>query len=270
MKTLIATALIMASSASYGHDNSFSSESCNLNLNGGININAQEITFSKDKSPLYSITENDTLLINGEKIVLTVHQESLLHDYSTRIRNVVPEVKSIALDAIDLAIDGVNLAFNELLGEENISSAELTSQLTTIRGEVDAEFTRHENFYIDEEGFSGNDFFGENFEQRVESAVESTIKNSLGSLMIAVGQEMLFSGGDMKAFESKMEDFGEIIEHEMKTRSAGLERRGEALCQSIIMIDKMEEQLKESIDEIANFDLITASAKYSIANSKLM
>jgi hypothetical protein len=41
MKTLIATALIMASSASYAHDNSFSSESCNLDLNGGINIIAQ-------------------------------------------------------------------------------------------------------------------------------------------------------------------------------------------------------------------------------------
>ena len=270
MKTLIATALIMASSASYAHDNSFSSESCNLDLNGGININAQEITFSRDKTPLYSITENDTLLINGEKIALTAHQETLLRDYSTHIRNVVPEVRSIALDAIDLAIDGVNLAFNELLGEGNQASAELTSQLTTIRDEVDAEFTQHENFYIDEEGFSGKDFFGENFEQRIESAVESTIKNALGSLMIAIGQEMLFSGGDMKDFESKMKNVGELIEHEMKTRSAGLEKRGDALCRSIIVIDKMEEQLKESIDEIANYDLITASAKNSVANSKLM
>ncbi|TWX73388.1 DUF2884 family protein [Colwellia sp. C1TZA3] len=270
MKTLIATVLIMASSTSYGHDNSFSSESCHVDLNGGINIKAKEITFSKDKLPLYSITSNDTLLINGEEIALTAHQQSLLHNYSTHIRNVVPEVKSIALGAIDLAIDGVNLAFNELLGEGNKASAELTTQLTSIRGEVDAEFTRHENFYIDEEGFSGKDFFGENFEQKIESAVESTIKNALGSLMIAVGQEMLFSGGDMNAFESKMENFGELIEHEMETRSARLEKRGEALCRSIIVIDKMEEQLKESIDEITDYDLITASKKNSIANSKLM
>ena len=47
MKTLIATALIMASSASYAHENSFSSDSCQVDLNGGININAREITFSK-------------------------------------------------------------------------------------------------------------------------------------------------------------------------------------------------------------------------------
>lgn len=261
MKTLIATALIMASSASFAHDNSFSSESCNVDLNGGININAQEITFSKDKSPLYTITNNDTLRVNGEEIDLTTHQQSLLRDYSTSIRKVVPEVKSIALDAIDLAIEGVNLAFNELLGTGNNVSAELTTHLTTIRSEVDAEFGKHKDFYIDEEGFSGKDFFGEDFEQRIESAVESTVQNSLGSLMIAVGQELLFSGGDMDAFETKMENFGELIEHEMETRAEGLEKRGDALCQSIIAIDEMEEQLKNSIDELASYNLITASKK---------
>ena len=29
--------------------------------------------------------------------------------------------------------------------------------------------------------------------------------------MIAVGQEMLFSGGDMDAFETRMENFGQHI-----------------------------------------------------------
>tara|TARA_R110000737_G_scaffold132041_2_gene163708 strand:- start:194 stop:997 length:804 start_codon:yes stop_codon:yes gene_type:complete len=263
MKTLIATALIMASSVSFAHDNSFSSESCNVDLNGGININAEEITFSKNKSPLYTITNNETLLVKGEEVYLTAQQQKLLGKYSSSIRGVVPEVKSIALDAIDLAIDGVNLAFNELLGAGNNVSSELTIQLTTIRAEVDAEFDKQNNFYIDENGFSGKDFFGEDFEQRIESAVESTIKNSLGSLMIALGQEMLFSGGDMNAFESKMENFGELIEHEMEARGKGIEKRGEALCQSIIAIDEMEEQLKASIDELASYNFITANKKNS-------
>ena len=261
MKTLIATALIMASSVSFAHENSFTTDSCNVDLNGGININAKEITFSKEKSPIYIISSNNTLQVNGKAIALSARQQSLLRDYSTSIRDVVPEVRSIALDAIDLAIDGVNLAFNELLGAGNNVSAELTTHLTTIRGEVDAEFAKHKDFYIDEEGFSGKDFFGEDFEQRIESAVESTVKNSLGSLMIAVGQELLFSGGDMDAFESKMENFGELIEHEMETRAEGLEKRGDALCQSIIAIDEMEEQLKSTIDELADYNFITASKK---------
>ena len=263
MKTLIATALMMASTLTYAHDNSFSSEACNVDLNGGINISDTEIVFSKNKSSLYTIANNDTLLIKGKEVTLTSHQKSLLRDYSSHIRDVVPEVKSIALDAIDLAIDGVNLAFNELLGEGNNVSSDLTTQLISIRGEVNAEFNNQNSFYIDEEGFSGKDFFGDDFEQRIESAVESTIKNSLGTLMIAVGQEILFSGGDMEAFETKMDNFGELIGNEMETRSESIEKRGEALCQSIIVIDEMEEQLRNSINEIADYDFITASIKTS-------
>ena len=263
MKTLIATALIMASSVSYAHDNSFSSESCNVDLTGGVSITAEKITFSKNKLPLYTISNNDVLLIDGEEVALTASQRSLLHEYSTNIRGVVPEVKVIALEAIDLAIDGVNLAFNELLGEGNNVSSDLTTQLTSIRAEVNAEFDGSKDFYIDEDGFAGEDFFGEDFEQRIESAVEATIQNSLGSLMIAVGQQMLYSGGDMDAFGSKMEQFGQQIEHEMEARGAGLEKRGEALCQSMIVIDNLEEQLKASIDELADYNVITASKKTS-------
>jgi hypothetical protein len=263
MKTLIATALIIASSTSYAHDSSFSSDSCDVDLNGGIKINAKEITFSKNKSPLYSIIDNDTLIVNGHEVDLTSSQQSLLTEYSTSIRDVVPEVKTIALDAIDLAIDGVNLAFNELLGEENDVSADLITQLTSIRTEVDSEFDGSKDFYIDEDGFAGDDFFGEDFEQRIETAVESTIQNSIGSIMIAVGQEMLFSGGNMDAFETRMENFGQQIEHEMESRGVGLEKRAESLCRSVILIDEMEEQLKDEIDEISDFNFITASQKSS-------
>lgn len=259
MKTLIATALILASSTSYAHENSFSSESCNVDLNGGISINAKKITFSKNKSPLYSIVNNDTLIINGEQVGLTSSQQSLLTDYSTSIRDVVPEVKNIALDAIDLAIDGVNLAFNELLGEGNDVSADLTEKLTTIRTEVDSEFDGSKDFYIDENGFAGDDFFGEDFEKRIEKAVESTVQNSIGSLMIAVGQEMLFSGGNMDAFETRMEKFGQQIEHEMEFRGESLKKRGEALCESVVTIDEMEEQLKAEVNELSSFNFITAS-----------
>ena len=216
---LIASTLIMVSSTSFAHDTSFSNDSCNLDLNGGININAQQITFSKNKKPLYSIVDNDTLIINGDEVDLTSKQQALLTQYSTSIRDVVPEVKSVALNAIDLAIDGVNLAFNELLGNGNNVSSNLTTHLNTIKTEVNKEFDTSKDFYIDEDGFGSDDFFGEDFEQRIETAVESTIQNSIGTLMIAIGQEMLFSGGNMDTFETRMESFGQRIEHEMEELS---------------------------------------------------
>jgi len=259
MKTLIATALILASSSSFASNASFTNDSCDADISGGIKITPTAIEFSKNKKQLYKIVENEMLFVNGEEIDLSRSQQSLITDYSTSIRAAIPEVKDIALDAIDLASDGVNLAFNELLGEGNDVTAEITAQLAEIRKEVDKGFTDDKEIYFDEDGFSGEDFFDEDFEKRIENAVETTVQNSIGSLMIAVGQQMLFSGGDMDAFETRMENFGEKMEHEMEARGEAIEKRGEALCQSVIAIDALEDQLTNEITELEDFNLLTTT-----------
>jgi len=256
MKTLIATALLLATSSSFASNASFTNDSCDADISGGIKITPTAIEFSKNKKQLYKIVDNEVLYVNDEQIDLTNSQQSLITEYSTSIRAAVPEVKDIALDAIDLASDGVNLAFNELLGEGNDISTEITAQLSEIRKEVNEGFTSDKEIYFDEEGFSGEDFFDEDFEKRIESAVETTVQNSIGSLMIAVGQQMLFSGGDMDTFETKMENFGDKIEKEMESRGEEIEKRGEALCQSVVAIDDLEDELTDQITELADFNIL--------------
>ncbi len=263
MKKILATVLLVATSGAYAHNTSFNNNSCNVELSGGIKINKDFIEISKNEEPLYKITNNETLTIDGTEISLSASQRSLISEYSTSIRAVLPEVKEIATDAIALATDGVNLAFNELLGEGNDVGAEITAHLAEIRTEIDNKFVENKEFYIDENGFSGEEFFGEDFEQRMESAIEETIKNSMGSLMIAVGQEMLFSGGDMDAFGTRMEDFGQKIEHEIETRAEQLETRAESLCHSAIAIDALENQLQLNIVELESFDILTANNEQS-------
>jgi hypothetical protein len=266
MKTLIATALILASTNSLASDASFTNNSCNADISGGIKITSVAIAFSKNKKQLYKIVHNEMLFVDGEQIGLSQSQQSLIADYSKSIRAAVPEVKNIALDAIELARDGVNLAFNELLGEGNDISAEITAQLSEIRKEVDEGFTNDNDIYFDEDGFSGDNFFNEGFEQRIEDAVETTVQNSVGSLLIAVGQQILFSGGDMDTFEARMENFGERIEREMESRGEEIEKRGEALCQSVVEIDALEDQLTNDIEALAGFNLLTTN--HSSKNDK--
>ena len=266
MKTLIATALILASTSSFASNVSFTNDSCDVDISGEIKITSTAIDFSKNKKPLYKIVDNEILYVDGLQINLSHSQQSLVTDYSNSIRATLPEVKDIALDAIDLASDGVNLAFNELLGEGNDISAEITAQLSEIRNEVDEGFTQGNEISFDEDGFSGDEFFNEGFEKRIESAVESTVQNSIGSLLIAVGQQMLFSGGDMDTFETRMENFGERIEQEMESRGEAIEKRGEALCQSVVAIDALEDQLTQDIDELEYFNMLATSI--SSKNSK--
>ena len=76
---------------------------------------------------------------------------------------------------------------------------------------------------------------------------------------------MLFSGGDMDTFETRMESFGERIEREMESRGEEIEKRGEALCQSVVAIDALEDQLTQDIDELEDFNML--STQISSKNS---
>lgn len=261
MKTLLATAILLSTTTAFAHDTNISTDACNVELNAGLKINKNLIEFTKNNKPLYQIIENKNLIIDGQNIALNSNQQAMITTYSTSIRAVVPEVKAIATDAMDLAIEGANLAFTELLGEGNDLGRELTTSLREIRDEVDQKFDSEKEIYIDENGEVSEDFLGEEFEQRIENIVEQTVQNSIGSLLIAVGQELLFSGGDMEAFETRMENFGEQIEHEMESRGEEIEKRGEALCHSVLKIDQLEEQLKMNITEMADFDVLSTDIK---------
>lgn len=258
----IATSLIVPSV--YAHD------VCDIELEAGIKISKQNIEFiDNSKNTLYKIINNETLIVDGQVIELNANQQSTVTEYSKSIRDVVPEVKSIALDAIELASDGVNMAFNELLGDGNQLGAEITAELAIIHQQIDTHFSVENGFYIDENGIEGDEIFGEDFEQRIEAVVEKAVQNSMGSLLIAVGQQMLFSGGDMDAFETRMENFGEKIEHEMETRAVEFEKRGEVLCGSIVEIDKLESELQATISELSTINVISARQVVEAHNDEI-
>lgn len=257
---VLAPLSLLASSSVFAHD------SCNIELDAGIKISKQAIEFfqgdEEDRTSLYKIVNNETLYVNGKQISLTSGQQSLVTEYSTSIRAVVPEVKNIALEGIDLAVDGVNLAFNELLGEGNSVGEDLTFELGKLRKELDARFSTDGGFYIDENGMDIDEVFGEEFETRIEQVVEEAVMHSMGSILVAVGQELLFSGGDMDSFETRMESFGHQIEHEMETRAEEIEEKAQELCHSVVKIDQLEEQLKAEISELEDFDILVVDNDY--------
>jgi hypothetical protein len=256
MKTLLASAILLATSSAYAHD------SCDVELDMGLNINKNAIEFLGDNDKVrYQIINNETLIIDGEALSLNASQQSLVTDYSDSIRAVLPEVKSIAFEGIDLASDGVNMAFNELLGQNNSVGAELTQELSNIREELEQRFSEDNTFHINNEGIDSDDFFGEEFEERIESVVESAIMKSMGSILVAVGQEMLFSSGDKDTFETRMENFGAQIENEMESRANTIKQKADALCYSILNIDLLEEQLKAEVSELASYNMVTVNMK---------
>lgn len=255
MKAIIAGAVLLSTGA-MAHDTHFSTDSCDVDLNAGFSIKNNVITMTKHDKAIYKIVDGRTLIINSETIALNAAQQEAVSQYAAEIKALIPEVKGIATDAIELASEGVSIAFDELLGEDNKVGNDLSSELYSLKQELDERFDVN-NFTIEEDGTVQGDFLSEDFEQRIESIVEKTVENSMGTLLIAVGQELLLAGGDMDAFEHKMEKFGEQIEYEMESRANVIEQRGEKLCYSIEKIDLLEEKLKSIIPEMPKVNVVS-------------
>lgn len=248
MKTVIASALLLASSGAYAHN------SCDAELQGGLKIAENSIEFYQDEVLVYQINDQSTLWVDGKKVNLTSAQQALVEDYSTRIHAMVPEVKNIVMDGIDLATDGINLAFTELMGEGSQIAADLNTELETIRTEINAKFASQEGIYINHDG---EDFLGDDFEQRIEQAVEKTMTQSIGSLLVMVGKEMMLSGGDADAFERRMEEFSQTIEAEVEKRAAAIEGRADDICRAVAKIDEVEDAMRQQIEALRDYDMVT-------------
>ena len=81
------------------------------------------------------------------------------------------------------------------------------------------------------------------------------------------GKEIISSGGDMKAFEARMERFGQEMETQMNAKATELEARGASLCRAAIEVNAIEDQLRSAVPDIRALDLIrlnTAESHQSV------
>jgi len=260
MKILL-MGLALVSSISFADDSSNYSDSCKIDLNGSVSISQSDIEFVKHDNSVYKIIDDRFLVINDKEVQLTEHQQELITQFSTDIRALIPKAKNVATDALDLASEGVNLVFNELLGENNTAVKDLSSHLEEINQEIEMSFSTNQTIHFNENGFVNHSLFGKEFEERIKSVVEQTIKNSFGSVIVAVGWELFFSGGEIEAFETRMDRFGKKIEHEMEVRSQRIEKKAHILCEDLMKIDTLEEVMRNEVSELAKFNMLSTLGK---------
>lgn len=265
-KTLIAITIlsVFISKGLYAHN------ACDVELEAGLTINEAKIEFfeSEHKDNIYyAIDIDNNLTVEGEKIDLNDSQQNLVNQYNSEIREIVPQVRSIAIEGVDLALDGVSLAFDELLGEGNQVGGELIQELSVLREEVGERFTIEHGFTIGENGLEDDELFGEEIEERIESAVEKAVMGSMGSLLVALGQEMMFSDGNSDAFETKMETFGQNIETEMELRAEKIEHKANNLCIAALKIDQLEEIMRTNIPPLSDINILTVKQNSHCGNN---
>jgi hypothetical protein len=251
MRNLILAAVLLCGA------NQVSANQCNVEIDGNLQLENAVLSIKISDSSNVVIDQNKNIFVDGEQIVLTAQQQLWVNSYYDGIYAAVPEVAGIAKDAIALASDAVNQAFGQLLGKDHDALVALSTKIEEIGEDIQHNFYAPDgSIRIHSEQFKDGDVFSKQWQHKFEQAVEALVTESIGGLMVAVGTEMIFSGGDMDAFEQRMEKFGRDIEAKVEYQSAAIEAKAKALCATLASIDYAENKLQLNIAQLAGLDVL--------------
>ena len=250
-------------------------ESCHIKLDAGLTLTVSALEFfnttkgsDNNKKTLYKIQDDQRLIVHEKEVSLTGPQQRLVTQYARSIRAMVPQIKTVATEGVDLALEGVNLVFDDLLGEGNSAGAELTRELSTLRDEAIMRFTPEYGITIDENALenkvvTAEKMLGKKFKQRVELVMEKAVVNAMGNLVVVMGQEMLLSGKQGRSFEARIKSFRERAANEKQIRTKQIKQKADALCVPVVNIAQLEDRLQTNISSLKNLNVLSAQLKNS-------
>ena len=257
-KLLLSVALTstLMSGHAFAHDSSFQNNSCDMELDGHIQYYQGDLTVQMDNGLVMTIDSHHNMTIDGESVSLDSEQQRWVSEYYNNIDIAIPMTLNIASEGLQIANVAVSEVFTELLGGDQMGDdfRELFDSLET---KLNTSFYDDAgNIRVDSTKFDEPGWFDESWEQEFEAQIESLISESMGRILIAVGTQMLWEGGDMSEFEQKMERWGEDLEYRLESQAAALEEKGDALCKVLKKADYAEGKMQASISGLDDLNLL--------------
>ncbi|ATC96278.1 DUF2884 family protein [Pseudoalteromonas tunicata] len=263
MKSIILLSSVLLAAPAMAHSNnhklSFSSDTCNVELQQTLRITPLTLEIENTQHQIMLIDEQGNLTLDGQNIAISNSQQKMLTEYASGLRSHMPQVAEIALEGVKIAgvaIDEISQAF----GLKHMDG--MTNLMDEVSVRINDGFYQNGTFVIDQAQFDAiGDNLGEEFDQKIDKAMEEAVMNSVGSLLISLGSELIGAGGNMDEFENRMEKMAEQIEQKVELQANELEKKADALCGSIEQLAQVEHQLQQSLPELKNYDLFVANHK---------
>jgi len=234
---------------------------CSVSLNYGVIINPSHIRIIDGSVTVMQVNGAAQLFIAGREIPLSTQQQQLMTDFSVGIRQQIPEIVSIAIESVDIGLKAVNKVIGGLTGENSASQQKIQTKFDELKWHMRARFNQSaNNYYIAPQDL---DDFDNIFTGEFEAEIEEIIENSVGTILLAVGEAMitdLDSDRNLEqritTFDERMNNIGKGLELEMSESAEVLEDKAVKFCLKMSELNKIEEQLILSIPAFSHLNII--------------
>jgi len=238
---------------------SVSAQQCDIHFNYGVVINPDHVRILQKSQTHVQINNDNQLFIRGREIPLNHQQMDLLTIYSQGIRKQIPEIVSIAIEGVDIGLKAVNKVIAGLTGENSAAHQKIQERFDEMQYRLRERFNHSDkNYYIGPQDFDDfDDIFAGEFEQEIESI----ITESIGTILMAVGEAMTNneeqnSEQRVDAFDQRIRGMEKDLKLEVDPRALEIKLKVTQFCTSLKKLDQLENELQESIEQLSHFDLI--------------
>ncbi|WOX04352.1 DUF2884 family protein [Microbulbifer pacificus] len=229
--------------------------SCNVDIHQQITVGRDfmETRDEDDNQPLFAYHAPDQLAVGDTGLILDRRQQELMQSYQQGLHTAGRQVSEIAVEAMDIAMNGVGIALAVLAGPDSADTQEFLQSSEALREKLLAQTKKQGDVYTFGSPWV-DDVFGETFERELEPQIEKLAAKSAGNIAWHA-MKAVFTGG--ASIERDAEAAAEAAEAEVEKKAERLEARADALCLQLQALDELEVKLHQAIPALQGMELIT-------------
>lgn len=229
--------------------------SCNVDIHQQITVGPDfiEARDEDDNQPLFAYHAPDQLAVGDTGLVLNRQQQELMQTYQQGLHTAGRQVSQIAVEAMDIAMNGVGIALAALAGPDNPDTQEFLESSEGLREKLLAQTKQQGDVYTFGSPWI-SESFGETFERELEPQIEKLAMKSAGNIAWHA-MKAVFTGG--ASIERDAEAAAEAAEAAIEMKAEKLEARADSLCQQLQALDELEVKLHQAIPALQGMELLT-------------
>lgn len=223
---------------------------CEVESSYELTIERDRLVFVKDGGGEIAFA-NGRLLVDGKALALSRADASRVAEFERSVRALVPEVKSIARDAVEIAVVALTRMIDTFATEANRAS--FVAELDAMRVEIDT--------LIEQTNSTRGARNGE-FEAKAREFAERIAPRIAGEFASqAVTAALSGDEARVKAIEAKAERLDKEIEASVEAPAKALEARANALCPRIKALDLIEDEFELRLPDGQPLNLVEVERK---------
>lgn len=183
---------------------------------------------------------NGSLKVDGVSRPLTQEQQALVTEYVKGLELIVPEVREVAMEAVRMAFDALDITAAALTGEHlDMTRAKAReSQRQKLMERLNQSLPSDRLAAGDLDAHLDNPEFSRELGQMVAESTAEMTANVLKSALLSAFDE---TAAD--TLEARADAAEKQVDAQMETRGKLLEKRADKLCRELAHLDRLETRL---------------------------